>query len=124
MSTMTPMSSVLVLLFAHWFGDFVCQTRWQGNNKSKDIRALAAHVLTYSTVLIFTSLVLFNPVLGLFYAIMNGCLHFVVDFFTSRLTAKLWAEKLEHGFWSIIGLDQFIHGTCLIVTGMVLFGWK
>jgi hypothetical protein len=111
----------LILLVTHWIADFVCQTHWQASNKSKNNWALGAHVATYTLILAFFSVIVFGPTLltGLF-IVVNGILHFITDYITSRITSKLWAEQKVHDFFVIVGLDQLIHQVTLAATLKIL----
>lgn len=113
---MTPLILFVILLATHWLGDFVLQTHWQATNKSKDLNALSAHVLSYTGVLLLAAVFLFGVVPGLMFAGVNGVLHFVTDFCTSRLSAKLYAKGDIHNFFVVVGLDQLIHQTTLALT--------
>jgi len=54
------------------------------------------------------------------FLLLNAVLHFVTDFFTSRLAVKY---KLNPRiFYSIIGFDQLIHTVTLMVTMYFYFG--
>jgi hypothetical protein len=68
-------------------------------------------------------LIAFGPM----YAIANGVLHFVTDYFTSRQTSRLYSEGKIHEFFVVVGFDQAIHLTCLAVTFVIMrptfFGW-
>jgi hypothetical protein len=48
------------LLSVHWLGDFVLQTRWQSQNKSKRVDALLRHIAIYTAILLAGSLVIFG----------------------------------------------------------------
>lgn len=100
-------NKIILVLFAHFVGDFLLQSNWMAQNKSKHLNALTVHVMCYMTPLFF---------FGFKFALINGLLHFCVDFVTSRVSSKLWEQKKVHWFFVIIGLDQFIHSTCLILT--------
>ncbi|MHA2069343.1 MAG: hypothetical protein ACXABY_33705, partial [Candidatus Thorarchaeota archaeon] len=86
---------------------------WQATNKSKNWKALGAHVLTYGLVL---------SIMGPLYGLVNMGLHFVTDAATSRISSKCYASNNMKGFWATIGADQFIHSACLILT-LGLAGW-
>lgn len=127
---------VLQIVFAHWVSDFVLQSGWMANNKSKNWRALLAHVATYTasmTVLMFIMAILlsdtvikFNMINGIILAmtpsaymawiLLNGVLHLITDAITSRITYKLWGRSKMHEFFVVVGFDQMIHYTCLFVT--------
>lgn len=117
---MTLLLTYLALLAVHWFADFVLQTHWQAQNKSKRIDALARHVAVYTLALAVAS----SPFIGALWApfvIVNGVLHFVTDFFTSRWSARLYAKQDRHNFFVVIGLDQLIHQATLAVTLWAFF---
>ena len=65
------------------------------------------HVLTYTA---------FMLLVGWKFALLNGALHFCVDFCTSRVTKRLWEAKQIHWFFTVIGFDQVLHYTCLALT--------
>ena len=106
---------ILYIMFLHWFADFVLQTNWMATNKSSNNLALMSHVLVYTAVMFCGTLVLSNS-LFILWAIVNGVLHFCVDYVTSRITKKLWTENKVHDFFVMIGLDQLIHAMTLILT--------
>ena len=121
---MISVSTLIYLCFAHYIADFVCQTDWMAVNKSKFNVPLLAHVCTYSCVLFLLLLVLepsFKTLL--LFIFINATLHFIIDFFTSRLSShlksvnKLGSSSIPNfGFFSVIGFDQFLHYTCLFIT--------
>lgn len=121
------LSIALTLLAAHWYSDFVLQTRWQAENKSKNNIALSRHVGTYC--LGFFVLLTISSIAGtgftftgiVLYILLNGVLHWITDFTTSRITSHFWAQKNVHSFFVVIGIDQFIHAACLLVTAPILF---
>ena len=91
----------------HFIADFVCQNDWMARGKSSSNRILATHVAIYSIPFFW---------FGWQFAIINMCAHFATDWFTSRITKKLWADEKVHWFFVVIGLDQAIHMTTLIGT--------
>lgn len=112
------------MLFLHWFGDFVFQTRWMADNKSKNIEALTLHVFVYSLVLwigvYVTTLYYINDLCR--FVICNFLLHWTTDFWTSKMTKQAVEEKNTHKFFAIIGFDQFVHTSTLILTLQYLLG--
>lgn len=121
--------SVLVLIFfAHWVADFVCQIDWMARNKSKSNHPLFVHVLVYSFILgLFLIPIQFNYLL-VYFVLLNGFLHFCTDWCTSRISSKLYAKgKLgsdsipNFGFFSVIGFDQFIHMATIVITYGLIF---
>lgn len=118
---------VLVILVVHFIADFVCQTSWQAENKSKDWGALLAHTGIYSLIWMPVVCILLgylNPnesprwYVGysvLFSAITFIC-HTATDYYTSRVNSMLWEKKKVHAFFVSIGFDQQLHYTQLLLT--------
>lgn len=121
---MIQINIILIILFWHWIADFVLQTDWQAQNKSKNIEALLQHTSVYSASWIIPGIVIFsdkysNPKLFfviLFFVLTTWIIHSITDFFTSKLNTKLWNEKKIHWFFVSIGFDQFLHFTQLLLT--------
>ena len=118
---------ILLILFAHFWSDFVEQTDWMAQNKSKSNYALWCHVGTYILYLNMFIVIFawFNPdtvnrKFVLEYVIVNGLLHFIVDYCTSRITSALWKMERRHEFFVMIGFDQLIHYHCLFLTAFIL----
>jgi len=101
------MKVFLYLIWIHWFADFVFQTDKMAKGKSKSNAWLSFHVAVYSC---------FWFVFGWRFAALNGLAHFGTDWVTSRITSRLWAKARVHDFFVIIGLDQAIHMTTLLLT--------
>jgi hypothetical protein len=118
MSTVFPISWILLVIVAHWIADFVCQTDKMATRKSTSMLWLSLHVLTYTVVLSMVMLVLWGHV-NLFWILLNGLLHWVTDFVTSRITSQLWKMERRHDFFVMVGLDQVIHYACLFITAAI-----
>ena len=110
---MIPIKIVLWLLFTHWVSDFVMQSDWMAQNKSKKWSALLIHCGTYAGIVASMTL---SPMFGL----INGIIHVPVDYVTSRINSKLLADKKVHWFFVSVGFDQFIHFVTLILTWYLL----
>lgn len=100
---------VLAILIVHFIADYIVQTDDMAKNKSVSIKWLGAHVGSYCLVMM-----ILVPWVGIKYIILQGILHFVVDFNTSKLTKHLWITEQRHMFFNALGLDQLIHLICLI----------
>ena len=100
-------NEIIIVFWLHFIADFLLQTSYMSMNKSKNSWVLASHCLVYSLPFIY---------FGLGFAILNGFLHFIVDFISSRATSKLYSKKEYHWFFVVIGLDQAIHMTILVIT--------
>lgn len=115
---------ILQLIFLwtiHYIGDFMLQTHWQATNKSKNNLALTLHVLSYSFTFLFfgcTAAMLgcINGDNVIKFCLVNGCLHWITDYYTSRASSKLFARSDWHNFFLIIGGDQLIHYIFLTLT--------
>jgi hypothetical protein len=107
------MNVILKLLVLHWFSDFVLQTDQMAVNKSKSNYWLGYHVLVY--------MIPFSLIFGWRYALLNGAIHFIVDWNTSRVTSRLWTEKKVHYFFVVIGADQMLHAMTLLWTAHWMF---
>jgi len=119
-AAMNPLIVFSVLLGVHWIADFLLQTNWQAKNKSKRLDALGAHVATHTAVIATASVILFG-IAGLWFALINGALHFATDFFTSRLSSHL-AANLDWRFFAVLGFDQLIHQwTFALLLGLMFY---
>lgn len=113
---------VMLILTLHWVADFICQTDWQAKNKSKNNVALLKHVGSYTAVIFVGSLFVFSPMIAVMWTALNGILHFVTDYVTSRITSYLWSKGDVHNFFVVVGLDQLIHYACLFGTLTLMMG--
>lgn len=104
----------LVILGAHWIGDFLLQTSTMATKKHASLKWLFIHILTYTVVLLAISQLLFSWQVSLGFAVFNGAFHLVTDFFTSKLAAR-FVER-PRIFYPILGFDQMIHVACLYWT--------
>jgi len=128
---MVPVLPLISFFLAHLYGDFFLQTEEMARKKSKDIYVLAKHVSTY--ILPFVFVAFFNLVLApvgeresigswTMFLVVNLLLHFVTDFFTSKLSSKMWNEGKTSQFFQVIGMDQTIHYiTIILTTRYILF---
>lgn len=127
----TEIKLTLYVLFLHWLADFVFQSNWMAQNKSKANFPLWCHVGAYSLTM-FLGLSLVPVVINGFpfgtgmlwiavFSLLNGLAHFGVDFITSRINSKLWQAGKVHYFFVSVGFDQLIHYVILLSTiGLIL----
>ena len=108
---------IYYVLFIHWIADFVFQTDYMAKNKSKNIEVLLAHIMEYLAVIGIGFLWL--GVNGVRLAVINSVAHFIIDFFTSKITNNLFSVGKTHYGFVVIGFDQFLHVAFLIYT----FNW-
>lgn len=101
---------IITLIWLHFLSDFVLQTDRMALNKSSSNRWLFYHVATYT--LPFAAVFPHQPL----FVLLNGFLHFAIDYMSSRATKRSWEEKKRHLFFVEIGFDQALHLTCLVST--------
>ena len=104
---------IILIVWMHAIGDFVFQTRYIARNKSTSHWVLAAHCVLYMIPLFFISWQ---------FAIINGILHYPVDYGSSQLTTYYHKKENENMFFNVIGIDQAVHFTILFLTYWFLKG--
>jgi len=124
---------VLFILFIHWVADFLLQTENMATKKSTSNYWLTQHVLAYAVGIIPIGLLVFfmghvTWAGAILWVVLNSGLHWLTDYYTSRWTSQLYATKNFYNpnkyfkyfnfpaFFSVIGLDQIIHYSCLFIT--------
>lgn len=115
---MISIQAAALLIWLHFFADFVLQSDRVATNKSKSHYTLFYHVVIYS--LPFSALFIFFEN-GLTFVMLNAVLHYITDAISSRLTSRLYQAGKRHSFFVVIGLDQAVHMTCLFGTYVWIF---
>lgn len=105
---------IIAIIWIHFIADFVLQSTYVATNKSRSIKCLIEHGCMYSLPFF---------ILGIKYALINVVLHISIDFFTSKLTTRFYLREQYRRFWLVIGIDQAIHMTCLILTMKYIRLW-
>jgi hypothetical protein len=126
---MTPSILAILLIGAHFFGDWYLQPRWMATSKSSDFNTLSLHVGTVSLIL---GLALFHTValpILLWKLGVNAIIHGIIDWnlwtFYKRIVRnegprtdvemakfEYWKDKR---FYDFIALDQFMHLATLAI---------
>ncbi len=101
------LTTLLTIIWLHFIADFILQSSYMAMNKSKNIFVLLYHCSVYTIPFL---------IFGYKYALINGCLHFLIDIWTSKTTSYLYSIKKIHWFFVVIGLDQALHMTFLFLT--------
>jgi len=116
------MLEIILIFVIHWASDFLCQTHEMSLKKSKSILWLSYHVIVYTLMTTFLWSIFFgnmmvNPLITILLIFgITFITHWITDYFTSKWTSRLWEEKQVHNFFVVIGLDQLIHATTLLIT--------
>lgn len=120
---------IITLLYAHFMADFVFQTHKMATQKSDDVRVLTTHILMYAMIFFF-AFTLVGYVFAEYYniefskwlsmsfgiTIINSIFHFMIDYFTSKATKYFWKKEDYHNFFVVIGFDQLLHVSLLIIS--------
>ncbi len=119
------------LLFVHVIADFVLQRHEISINKHNNLIYLCTHAFEYAMILLIGAslLVLIQPRhfvdimisrLYVFVAV-NAITHLMIDFCTSKLCHMFYAKQDLHNHYVVIGFDQFLHQSIIIITASTLF---
>lgn len=128
----------LMLIYAHYVADFICQSHNMATGKSTSNWWLSLHVITYMIVMLIPCSMIFffygitfsglayvsivNWQMILYYVLINGALHWATDYYTSRWSRSYFQVQDYHNGFNVVGLDQCIHYTCLILTAKLVIG--
>jgi hypothetical protein len=106
---------VVVLLFAHFFGDWIWQPRWMALKKSSEIKVLFHHVYRVSLCLFAVAVWFKGPILTLLLVAINALTHIFIDWFGWSYYKKRFASYTieqhfgNYWFYTNIAVDQFLH---------------
>ena len=117
---------LLWALISHWVADFIFQKDEDARNKSKSLKHLASHIKDYAIVFGLLTLAPLQALLSytttnyylliLAFLATNIITHLGIDYVTSKITSKLWAEGKVHEFFVIVGLDQLLHTAIIVLS--------
>lgn len=114
---------IFSILIIHWIADFVLQTDWEAQNKSKSWNALLSHTMTYSLLWFPIILIVLGFQQAVIFTTITFLAHTITDCFTSRLNSRLWREQKVHNFFVSVGFDQVLHYIQLFLTYYYLKTW-
>ncbi len=123
--------TIISILFIHFVADFLIQSKSLTQNKSKNNFPEFIHIVVYSLILLIPSFFIFKSLeLAWYFAILNGVLHYCVDYITSKLSSYIYkTNQIDTNFlpsgslWPIIGFDQFLHSFMLLFTLFYFMEW-
>jgi hypothetical protein len=106
----------------HAIGDFFLQGRKLSSLKSLKMSALLEHVGIYTLLFIVLSPLALGLtfIQGLEFSLINGSLHFGIDYFTGKLKQK-YLNTSESNYIAVIGIDNTLHILILVATYIYLF---
>lgn len=108
----------IVIVTAHFVGDFILQNDWMAKGKSKRFLPLVSHVFVYSVAvscILFAAAVIPVSAILAFFAV-NAILHLATDYVSSRISSKFFAKGETHNAFVVIGTDQLFHYYALFAT--------
>ena len=112
------MNSIVLpwLFILHFIADFLLQSRQIATKKSENFRYLSEHCL----ILLFTFVLGIGWISnGVLLSLTNMIVHGIIDWNIWRVYKKGKSWDFEYWkdatFYTIIGLDQLLHGLTLIV---------
>lgn len=127
---MLSLTAVLTIIFIHFFADFIMQDEKWATTKSKSFTSLLFHTLTYS--LIWEAVIVIGVLSFdlshrmLYFPLITFIAHTITDYFTSKVTSKMFAAGKygspipNLGAFSVIGFDQVLHYIQLFSTYYLL----
>jgi hypothetical protein len=120
---MISIVSVIFIMLTHFIADFLCQTREMATKKSKSLYWLTLHVLVYSGVTTIGWILLFGTEITTVFSVLGLTFitHWATDFCTSKLTTYFYTKERYFEFFGVIGMDQLIHTSTLLLTYGYLF---
>jgi len=116
------MSKIIILILMHAVGDFFLQGSKLSRLKALKIPYLLEHVGIYTGLFIVLSPVILGLTFlqGLAYSLLNGSLHFGIDYVTGKYKLKYF-DTDESKYLTVVGIDHTLHLMILIVSYVILF---
>lgn len=109
---------IVQILIIHYIADYLFQVEKWAQNKSHNVLALSKHIVTYMFIfgflLFFCLFLSINPLI--LFLLINGFIHFWIDFTTSKITHSLYNKQNWFWFFKVLGIDQLLHYITLFIT--------
>ena len=119
-------TTILLLVWSHFIFDFILQSDKMACNKSSSFKYLLLHSFIYSLGFLWLCVLSPGPhaidrvVYTVGVCVTVFITHALVDGITSRITKRLWLAEERHWFFVVIGFDQAIHITSLVMLVVLL----
>lgn len=110
------MEALIILLLAHFIGDYALQSDYIALNKGKDNYILFAHIAIWTFVITATTLLLGYSLFWYHILLVLLIPHFVADYIKAK--NLLWCKKLSPK--TSLYIDQSIHFIQIIVLFLIL----
>lgn len=118
---MATMISIIVIIWLNYITDYLFQSQSMSENKHHSLFWLLAHVADF-TIAFGVAVLVFNGMTHYFnwgnlviLILINGVSHLIIDFFTSKITAYYYKKRKIGTFLRVIGADQTLHVTILVI---------
>lgn len=128
------MFALIIIFLLHFIGDFIFQPYWMKIKKSRQSSVMLLHILLYTSVLMVGLSIFYPNPVAISYAFINGIIHFIVDYASSRVISTssrelvvregpepLYERVDMHVPILFLGVDQLLHHISLIATWYLLF---
>lgn len=114
--------SFVIIFILHLFAGFFMQSDKISKLKREKKRYLTKHVAYYTSIFIVLSPILLGLTImqGIVYSLINGVLHYVVDYLTGKLKVKYTGISEIKYHWIVIA-DYSIHLIILVSTYFYLY---
>ncbi|MBN8543729.1 MAG: DUF3307 domain-containing protein [Alphaproteobacteria bacterium] len=119
------MTLLSFLLIKHFICDFMLQRRYQYENKGKyghpgGLLHAGIHVVGTAIVLCW----FIDPILALKLALLDGVVHYHIDFAKSNVNRKMELQIQHNQYWALLGFDQLLHQLTYIgIICAITNGW-
>jgi len=110
------------MFIVHFICDFILQSDEMALNKSTSNKWLFYHILMYTAPFVSMIYVFKDMQITLLFMLINGILHFMTDYVSSRVAKYYWEKDDRHNFFVTVGADQLIHTMSLLCTFAWLYG--